>query len=795
MTWPFENNTNGIVKNLAKRSLKSERRRNLMIVIAIALAAFLMSMCGTLFFAFQESQSNIATFQASYHDVTQDKIEKLRHQSEIEMVGSLYNLGEIKMSEGYSLYLSYMDEVACHIARNQFVLKSGTMPSKENEISVDKEMIETYFPNTSIGDKISLEIEGKQQEFVVSGITESLTESQGNYSCYVSKKFIENIPNYNPANYDSYVCFIDADTMSKEDLKEKIASIGNTIDAEYSLSFLFFRENMGLSFESILTFASLSVLVLFAGVIVIQSIFRISVNEKIRNFGQLRTLGTTALQIKKMITYESRYLSWLGIPPGIVLGAIAGTALGSNKISSGFSLANILLVMIGVSIICIFMVKFSIHKPLKIAAMTSPIEAIRYVTYQNAPMQSRKHSKKISPYSLALLNLGRDKKKTASTLLSLIFGGLLLLISASAAVSNTPEQFVRKKMFVNNGSFRIYSSEEMVENEKMNPLNASLKEELLNIEGIQKIIQIRESAGMCQFSIDGDATEGMCDIISDHSTEGNPSFIEQHLIDGQMPKNPFEILLTDGYLDLGIAKRTPIKIKNNGKEIECVVSGFFDKSFVGTENGTDAIDPANLMITQELAEQLFPSIENFAYSWEIITDTTYNNHIENVIQQKIAAKKMDLSICSYDAVVKYMESSMDLLFGSLQILSLLILLFGIINLINMTLSNHQARKQEISTLRSVGLSLKQLYRSLITEGLLYVLASLGMVLLIGIPIAIPVSKSVGILFGMSNLPYKFPVLQIGIYLLILLVLQLILSAWAVNNLQKRSLTEQMKSME
>ena len=270
MTWPFENNTNGIVKNLAKRSLKSERRRNLMIVIAIALAAFLMSMCGTLFFAFQESQSNIATFQASYHDVTQDKIEKLRHQSEIEMVGSLYNLGEIKMSEGYSLYLSYMDEVACHIARNQFVLKSGTMPSKENEISVDKEMIETYFPNTSIGDKISLEIEGKQQEFVVSGITESLTESQGNYSCYVSKKFIENIPNYNPANYDSYVCFIDADTMSKEDLKEKIASIGNTIDAEYSLSFLFFRENMGLSFESILTFASLSVLVLFAGVIVSQ---------------------------------------------------------------------------------------------------------------------------------------------------------------------------------------------------------------------------------------------------------------------------------------------------------------------------------------------------------------------------------------------------------------------------------------------------------------------------------------------------------------------------------------------
>lgn len=767
-----------------------------MIIIAISLAAFLMSMCGTLFFAFQESQNNMATFQASYDNLTEDKIEKLRHQPEIEMVASLYNLGEIKMPEGYSLYLAYMDDAACYIARNQFTLKDGTMPSKENEIVVDREMVNKYFSNTAIGDKISFQINGKSQDFVISGITESSTESQGNYSCYISKSFVENSSNYNPAKYQSYVCFADADSTSKEILKERIASIGKEIGADYSLSFLFFRENMGLSFENILTFVSLSVLVLFAGITVIQSIFRISINEKIRNFGQLRTLGTTALQIKKMINYESRYLSWLGIPPGIVLGAIVGTVLGSNEFSSGFSPINIPFVMIGVSIICTLMVKLSVRKPLKIAATTSPIEAVRYIAYRNAPMQSRKHNKKISPYSLALLNLGRDKKKTASTLLSLIFGGLLLFISASAAVSNTPEQFVREKFFVNGGSFRIYLSEESVgKNETNNPLNESLKEELLNTKGIQKIIPLRDSVGMCHYSINGNATEGMCDIISVQSTEGNFSFVEQHLIDGQMPKNQFEVLLTDGYMELGITKGTPIKITNSGEEIECIVSGFFDKSFVGTENGTDAIDPANLIITQELAQQLFTNTENFAYSWEIITDKTYNDEIESAIQQKITSKEKGLSICSYNDAVEYMESSMNLLFGSLQMLSLLILLFGIINLINMTLSNHQARKQEISTLRSVGLSLKQLYRSLITEGLLYVLVSFGIVLLVGIPIAIPVSKAVGILFGMPNLSYQFPTMQIGGYLLILILLQLILSVWEIRDLKKRSLTEQMRAME
>ena len=796
MTWPFENDTSAITKKLAKKSLKSEKRRNFMIIIAISLAAFLMSMCGTLFFAFQESQNNMATFQASYDNLTEDKIEKLRHQPEIEMVASLYNLGEIKMPEGYSLYLAYMDDAACYIARNQFTLKDGTMPSKENEIAVDREMVNKYFSNTAIGDKISFQINGKSQDFVISGITESSTESQGNYSCYISKSFVENSSNYNPAKYQSYVCFADADSTSKEILKERIASIGKEIGADYSLSFLFFRENMGLSFENILTFVSLSVLVLFAGITVIQSIFRISINEKIRNFGQLRTLGTTALQIKKMINYESRYLSWLGIPPGIVLGAIVGTVLGSNEFSSGFSPINIPFVMIGVSIICTLMVKLSVRKPLKIAATTSPIEAVRYIAYRNAPMQSRKHNKKISPYSLALLNLGRDKKKTASTLLSLIFGGLLLFISASAAVSNTPEQFVREKFFVNGGSFRIYLSEESVgKNETDNPLNESLKEELLNTKGIQKIIPLRDSVGMCHYSINGNATEGMCDIISDQSTEGNFSFVEQYLIDGQMPKNQFEVLLTDGYMELGVTKGTPIKITNSGEEIECIVSGFFDKSFVGTENGTDAIDPANLIITQELAQQLFPNTENFAYSWEIITDKTYNDEIESAIQQKITSKEKGLSICSYNDVVEYMESSMNLLFGSLQMLSLLILLFGIINLINMTLSNHQARKQEISTLRTVGLSLKQLYHSLITEGLLYVLVSFGIVLLVGIPIAIPVSKAVGILFGMPNLSYQFPTMQIGGYLLILILLQLILSVWEIRDLKKCSLTEQMRAME
>ena len=46
MTWPFENDTSSITSKLARKSLKSEKRRNLMVVIAVALAAFLICFTG-----------------------------------------------------------------------------------------------------------------------------------------------------------------------------------------------------------------------------------------------------------------------------------------------------------------------------------------------------------------------------------------------------------------------------------------------------------------------------------------------------------------------------------------------------------------------------------------------------------------------------------------------------------------------------------------------------------------------------------------------------------------------------
>ncbi|MFQ7880317.1 MAG: ABC transporter permease [Blautia producta] len=58
--------------------------------------------------------------------------------------------------------------------------------------------------------------------------------------------------------------------------------------------------------------------------IVIYSIFYISVASSIRNYGQLRTIGTTKRQIKKMVYREGKLLAAIAIPIGLVIGNVIG---------------------------------------------------------------------------------------------------------------------------------------------------------------------------------------------------------------------------------------------------------------------------------------------------------------------------------------------------------------------------------------------------------------------------------------------------------------------------------------
>ena len=88
MTWPFENDTSAIVKKLAKRSLASEKRRNLMVVVAVALAAFLVCLSVVISGSIAQIQRNQVadTYEAVFDGIDESGVAALKELPELSLI-------------------------------------------------------------------------------------------------------------------------------------------------------------------------------------------------------------------------------------------------------------------------------------------------------------------------------------------------------------------------------------------------------------------------------------------------------------------------------------------------------------------------------------------------------------------------------------------------------------------------------------------------------------------------------------------------------------------------------------
>ena len=147
MTWPFENNTNGIVKNLAKRNLKSEKRRNVMVIVSVVLSAFLISLSGLTGVSLMQTEKKkvIDTYEATYVQVDETHIEELREVPEFARVGEYYRYGEEVSAQGFKGFFAYTDKETLYMARSQMNLADGDLPEEKNEIAVSKEWLSKFF--------------------------------------------------------------------------------------------------------------------------------------------------------------------------------------------------------------------------------------------------------------------------------------------------------------------------------------------------------------------------------------------------------------------------------------------------------------------------------------------------------------------------------------------------------------------------------------------------------------------------------------------------------------------------
>ena len=790
MTWPFENDTSAIVKKLAKKSLQTEKRRNLMVVIAVALSAFLICFTGIVAASLLQMQRSqvVDTYEAVYSGINEAGIGTLKGLPEFARVGSYYMLGQERSEQGYNASYMYCDEEMLYIAHDQMELLEGRLPEKANEVAVSKYFLSAYGSNAKIGETVMLDTASFQGEYTVTGIMDGVGEKEANTCVFIlSKASLTEWTGFNSAGYRAYVHFENDTNLNEEIMTaycRQIAEENNLpLPRMNSKYFTYYSK----SFDFTLIFG-VATLVLIGGYVVIHSIFRISINDKIQNYGQLRTIGATQKQIQRIVKKEGRQLGSIGILIGVLLGILCGLVLFPKGFHALYYAAAVSFTIL----ICWFMVSVSIRKPVKIAAGISPIEAVRFTPEQKV-IPSRKKNIRLNPVSMGIANFRRDRKKAISIVASLSLGGILLLVVSSIVLLRSPEQLARQAF--PDGDYKIYLDSEQSEEEIMaigNPLNEELRQEILSVDGITDVIASRQTLH-ATFRTDVNTNSGMCDMITDR----NYSALEKALVEGTIPTDTHSIIIDwniyNRFQDMGIG--STVELSFGQKSVPVTISGFFDPGKMNLGHGALQIDGAVLFAPDDLFYELHPEIKSFDYSWSIVSDPKKSESVEAELKN-IVAGHSNISLDEIKTKIDYEKMQNSTALGSMQALSGLIFLFGVVNLINTTLSNQLSRKRENSILRSIGLTRKQLCEMNIYEGLCYAFFATLATLIVGLPIAVVACREMSIVsFAGKVMPYQFPTFEMGLFILVLFGMELILSIWTIHRHKKQSLIEQMRAME
>lgn len=793
MTLPFENDTRIIIKRISSRNISANRKRNIFIVLTIALASALLSAIVLYGFGVpQETQKlNQKTAQIVYHAISEQQGQELYNQEEIAWVGEFFHAFSEEINHS-TVHFTYANAA---MLKSQSMPCSGDLPTAEDEIVVQESFLDSLGYSNELGQTINIPFsDGTTHDFKLTGILDVKTGDIGRYTAIISKELAEQQYGNNIV-MDYYIGLKNAKNMSEEEA----TSYANTLAQQLEISddnvivrstyFNLKDENRG----SDMLFYFLIGFITFVGSgIVIYSIFYISVASSIRNYGQLRTIGTTKRQIKKMVYREGKLLAAIAIPIGLIIGNVIGYLL----VPVGWYWLTALCVTVGVGIFAFIIVMISIRTPVKKAAAVSPMEALRYSDYKETMKESSVLHRKITPASLAKRNLSRQKTKSILTILSLSLGGVLVVLISTMLVSYDGVAEARGREFPT-GEFNI----QLNANQSWDTADVSLaglqQKNLLNSDFVNAVESIDGVTGTKRWYYT-DAEYRVNDYDANWIygfAKEDVSVLEENLIAGTVDydelvsKNGI-ILINDTAENLSLSAQLgdDVEVDFLTKSGQTITQSYTIMGIVSNFS-----HPAFNMCFAMPMELMNEACEmDCSGTVSVITEPDKADTVEAPLNQLIDGNS-DLVMDTIEESITYYNRNQQLPFGALLIVAIIVVCFSFINLVDTTITNFLSRRQEIGMLQAIGLSKKQLIKMLCYEGMLYSAFATLVTLLLGAGLGFLCVQAVKTMNPYFN--YSFPWLVILLYLAILLIVQFILISYTTGNLRKQSLVEQIRVTE
>lgn len=810
-------------------NMRHYKSKNILIGIAIILTTLLLFVIPSIGKDMVEVNFAVInkiypTWHALYRNVDESTVMKLAAHHDVKTYGLRSDAGYMNLEDA-TVSMMYMDRTGMELYKVK--LKEGQLPQKENDIVVSKGILEALGQNGKIGDTITvpyqiLKDDGldytKEKDFRICGFLadNESSKEQKQYTSLVSEAFLKAEIPVEQVKYRFLLQVNGQKGNTTADYTETIQNIAR----QFGIS----EDDMNINKEylaanyvdpaTIPVIVGIMLIVVLAGIITIYSVYYVSMNQRVREFGKLKAIGATKRQLRQIVLREGMGVALFAIPIGLLIGTVAVKvvllqfvehAKDSNVlITEAYKVVAkgevqlyywwIYLLAIAVTLCTVYL---SLMKPMRMAAKVSEIEAMRYQGGSKRQKSSRKGYQFLNIGQLTKRNLAENKKKSTITIVSMAVTGIFVMMVATVLSCANPMESAKSSIvgqyeispIVESGN-KEHPEYEWAEVQKNNPLNEGLKQQIEELDGVERVdvfTALKVSGGPFEEKIGTEFINGVPEEYAEELkkgiTEGNVTYEELKSGD----KVILDRALLHWYPDIKVGDKLKLNIHDGDntfqKEIEVAAIG---------EYGTGLTNYNCLIMAKEGAEKL--TINNSSSYFQVIADKDYDEALEASLQAIVDGSGR-LQMRTWKNEYDTWENAIQMTRGACYAFIIILAAISIMNLINTMINSVHVRKKELGMMQAIGMSDRQLMKMLQLEGIFYtvgtLIISIGVGSLAGYPLFL-YAKRTG-MFDIST--YHYPVTAAIIIILTLFVIQMLLAIFIAKSVRKDSLIERIRFSE
>lgn len=809
----FYNDTGKQMKVLADKIMSGNRRRNVFVIIAIAMTTFLISaiLCiGSGYLKSADKQQEMLNGTAAdiiLTNPTKQQIQALQQDKDITYMGISRQIGFI-YTTAYprinSILLRWCDAVEWEQHISPIIGNiNGHYPAHKSEIMLPAWVLERMgIEHPAIGQPVNFSFSYGYTDIHWKPLSDAEDFSFtlcGWYDDYSGNKMYDNAIAY--ISTDFWKDSVADETNTKSALSLTVSGDGGNKILSYIEPLSELQEFTDLSkagssknsLSPVLAVIGLIITIMVCGYLLIYNVLYISVTKDIRMYGQLKTLGTTKRQMKRIIYRQVMVLSFWGILSGLALSAATVFLIvpfgiqalaGDMIMDSAISLSYSPLTFIGAGLFSFITALIGSMKPSKLAGMVSPIEALRFSGINVSKKNSSKtsygsktfHENKI--FKMAVSNVFRNKKGTILVLASL-FLGISLFVIVNGVLAGLDAAYLAEE----------YMDDDIViEVSQQTNLDNNILADLQAMPDVQEVSYTTKLYEQWFIDTDNILEKYIADFCStgtvpqeaalQYSDEnkyqtyvfgiGEQDFHEAaSLINSSLAYEDFcngkiAFLASATIVPYeGTAINGKIQIPIKGKNYSLNIAPYY-LSATFREDGITLIAP-NIYVSQEWLERIGAAGQINRIALQTDNSEQALNAVNSMFENYSA-----VTVTSKIEKINELKASFSGITFLGNAISVILLGIGLMNFINMMYVNVNSRSKELAILESIGMTKKQICRMLRIEGNTYAIISAALILTVGS----------GALYGAFQIVkvqaayavFTYPVLQIIVPLVIVLMI-------------------------